>query len=67
MSNFDMAKDWGIGMARLAKNGGLVVLGLIGSELNARETRLLFAEINKAIPVRLISTEVGVALTMERL
>ena len=62
-----MAKQWGIRMADLTEDGGTVVLGLVGSGLNARETGILFREINKAIPVRLISSEGGVALTMERL
>lgn len=67
MSNYEIAKMYGIKMVSLTKQGGTIGLGLIGSGLDVVQTNQLFNEINQAIPVKLIKVEVGSNLMMEKL
>ena len=60
MSNFTIAKEWGIKMASMANKGGLIGLGLIGSGLDRLQITVLFQEINQVIPVKFIDSKVGI-------
>lgn len=67
MSNFEMAKQYGVEMANLATKGGTLILGLVGSGLKAQEIQLLYEEIDKQTPVKFVKAVKDVALIMERL
>jgi hypothetical protein len=67
MSNFEIAKQYGIAMANHTNKGGCIALGLLGSGLDADEVNLLFEEIEKNAQVKFINSEVDVVLMMEKL
>lgn len=67
MNNFEIAKQYGIAMVNCANKGGIVGLGLVGSDLDLADINLLFDEINKNIPVKFINAKEGSCLMMERL
>lgn len=67
MINYELAKEWGVKMASLTRQGGIIGLGLVGSGLNTKQVKKLFQEINSQVPVKYISSKVGVGLCMEKI
>lgn len=67
MSNYQMAVQWGTKMANQTNNGGLVMLGLIGSGLNQKQINQVFKDINAKVPVKLLSSSVDKFLMMEKI
>jgi hypothetical protein len=66
MTNYDIAVSYGVELANVTKQGGQVVLGLIGSGLNTNEVNNVFLDIKKQTAVILLEVKAGVYLRMKK-